>query len=64
MRKQSIRFRTQVITKTIIKVNLSSRPFKYWAEYKEDSPPQITDSIIITTGALARRLGLLGEGKY
>jgi thioredoxin reductase (NADPH) len=64
MRKQSEHFGTQIITETIAKVDLSQRPFKYWAEYEEDKEPQTADAIIIATGASARRLGLPGEDKY
>lgn len=64
MRKQSERFGTQIITETIAKVDLSKRPFKYWAEYEEDQEPHTADAIIIATGASARRLGLPGEDKY
>ena len=64
MRKQSVKFGTQIITETVAKVDLSSRPFKYWVEYKEDKEPQTADAIIIATGASARRLGLPGEDTY
>lgn len=64
MRAQSERFGTKIISETVAKVDLSSRPFKYWAEYEEDAEPQTADSIIIATGASARRLGLEGEEKY
>lgn len=64
MRKQSERFGTQILTETIAKVDLSSRPFKYWAEYEEDSAPHTADAMIIATGASARRLNLPGEDKY
>ena len=64
MRAQSVKFGTEIITETIAKVDLTSRPFKYWAEYEEDNPPQTADAIIIATGASARRLGLPGEEKY
>jgi thioredoxin reductase (NADPH) len=64
MRKQSERFGTQIITETIAKVDLSKRPFKYWAEYEEDKEPNTADAVIIATGASARRLGLPGEDKY
>jgi thioredoxin reductase (NADPH) len=64
MRKQSERFGTKIITETIAKVDLSKRPFKYWAEYEEDKEPHTADAIIIATGASARRLNLTGEDKY
>lgn len=64
MRAQSERFGTQIISETIAKLDLSSRPFKYWPEYEEDKPPHTADALIIATGASARRLGLPGEDKY
>lgn len=64
MRKQSEKFGTKIITETVAKVDLSSRPFKYWTEYNEDKAPSTADTVIIATGASARRLGLPGEDKY
>ncbi len=64
MREQSKQFGTNIITETISKVDLSSRPFKLWTEWNEDSPPIISDSIIIATGASAKRLNLPGEEIY
>ena len=64
MRAQSLRFGTTILTETISRVDLSSRPFKLWPEYSEDEPPVTADALIIATGASARRLGLEGEDKY
>jgi len=64
MRKQSEKFGTEIITETVGKVDLSSRPFKFWVENKEGKEPQTADAIIIATGASARRLNLPGEDKY
>ncbi|KAL8741219.1 MAG: hypothetical protein Q9190_006147 [Brigantiaea leucoxantha] len=64
MREQSLRFGTEIKSETISKVDLSSRPFKFWPEYEEDGPPNTADAIIIATGASARRLNLPGEDKY
>jgi thioredoxin reductase (NADPH) len=64
MREQSLRFGTEIITETIAKIDLSKRPFKFWAEYAEDDPPNTADAVIIATGASARRLDLPGEDKY
>jgi thioredoxin reductase (NADPH) len=64
MKAQSLRFGTEIITETVAKLDLSSRPFKYWREYSEDAPPDTADAIIIATGASARRLNLPGEEKY
>jgi thioredoxin reductase (NADPH) len=64
MREQSVHFGTEIITETIAKVDLSQRPFKYWAEYEEDKEPNTADTLIIATGASARRLDLPGEETY
>ncbi|KAK0669312.1 thioredoxin reductase [Cercophora samala] len=63
MRKQSERFGTVIVSETVDKLDLSSRPFKYATEW---SPDEIhtADAIILATGASARRLGLPGEDKY
>jgi thioredoxin reductase (NADPH) len=63
-RAQSIRFGTDVITETVFKVDLSLRPFRYWREYVEDQELETADTLIIATGASAKRLGLKGENTY
>lgn len=64
MKKQSERFGCEIITETISKVDFSSKPFKLWTEWNEDEAPITTDTVIIATGASAKRLGLPGEEKY
>jgi len=69
MREQSEACGTEIITQTIAKVDLSSRPFKYWLHpMGEDDVVEeeihTADSLIIATGAKARRLDLQGEDKY
>lgn len=66
MRAQSERFGTRIISETISKVDLSKRPFKFWTEYSDgpDDVPNTADTVIIATGASARRLNLPGEDKY
>ncbi|KAI1463177.1 thioredoxin reductase [Daldinia caldariorum] len=63
MRQQSERFGTKIITETVAKLDLSSRPFKYETEW---SPGEVhtADSVIVATGASAKRLNLPGEEKY
>ncbi|KKY21711.1 putative thioredoxin reductase [Phaeomoniella chlamydospora] len=67
MKAQSERFGTEVITETIARVDLKSKPFKLWREWEDgpdDAPAHTADAVIIATGANARRLGLTGEDKY
>lgn len=60
MRQQSLNSWTRIETKTVDKVDLSQNPFKVfvWNEVFE------TKSLIIATGATAKRLGIPGEDKY
>lgn len=67
MRAQSERFGTEIITETISKLDLSSRPFKMWTEWNDaegSEPVRTADAVIIATGANARRLNLPGEETY
>ncbi|EDO17034.1 hypothetical protein Kpol_530p3 [Vanderwaltozyma polyspora DSM 70294] len=64
MKEQSVKFGTKVITETISKVDLSSRPFKLWTEFNEDAEPVTTDALIIATGASAKRMHIPGEDSY
>ena len=50
-RAQSSRFGTRIYTETVDKVDLSSRPFRYWTEEQEGT----TSALIIATGATAKR---------
>jgi thioredoxin reductase (NADPH) len=63
MRQQSERFGTNIVTDTVSKLDLSSRPFKYETEYGTGEQ-HTADAVIIATGASARRLDLKGEDKY
>lgn len=69
MRKQSEACGTEIITQTVSRVDLSSRPFKYWLhpmgdDDNEEPETHTADSVIVATGAKARRLDLPGEEKY
>ncbi|MBI72034.1 MAG: thioredoxin-disulfide reductase [Candidatus Marinimicrobia bacterium] len=56
-REQAKRFGTETLTQMVDKVDLSQRPFKVYSGDKE----YIGDSIIISTGASAKLLGLESE---
>lgn len=60
MRKQAERFGTRLITRNVTKVDFSQRPFKVWIGDKL----HLAKSIIISTGASARYLGLPSEKQY
>lgn len=63
-RAQSLHFGTQIITETVSKLDLSQRPFRYWREGAENEEPETADTVIIATGASAKRLQLAGEETY
>ena len=63
-RNQSVKFGTTIHTETISRLDLSQRPFLYWREGEEDGEPESADTIIIATGASARRMNLPGEDTY
>jgi hypothetical protein len=59
MREQSLRMGTQIFTETVDRVDLSQRPFKVFTEEREVE----ADTVIIATGAVARRLAFPGSGE-
>ncbi|KAJ1324589.1 thioredoxin reductase (NADPH) [Microdochium nivale] len=63
MRAQSERFGTTIVSETVAKLDLSARPFKYNLEWTPEET-HTADTVIIATGASARRMDLPGEDKY
>nr|GLL38585.1 thioredoxin reductase NTRB-like [Ipomoea trifida] len=59
-RKQSIRFGTEIFTETVSKVDFSARPFKVFS----DARIAIADSVVVATGAVAKRLEFPGEKDF
>lgn len=57
-RAQSQRFDVRIVTETVNKVDLSTRPFKYEADGQSGE----ADTIIVATGATAKRLDIPGTG--
>jgi len=57
-RDQAERFNTRLITDDVVKVDFSSRPFKAWTASNQELHG---DSVIISTGASARLLGIEAE---
>ena len=60
MKNQSVRFGTRIISETVTDVDLSKRPF----EVKSDKTTMKAHSLIIATGATARRLPIKGAGEH
>ncbi len=58
-RQQSERFGTKIFTETVAKVDLSSRPFHVFTENRK----VVADTVIIATGAVARRMDFPGSGE-
>ncbi|KAK9834287.1 hypothetical protein WJX81_003903 [Elliptochloris bilobata] len=58
-RAQSEKFGTRIFSETVTKVDLSKRPFRVWTDEKEVT----ADTVIIATGAVARRLDFPGSGE-
>ncbi|KAF2836471.1 thioredoxin reductase [Patellaria atrata CBS 101060] len=69
MKEQSEACGCEIISQTVAKVDLKSRPFKYWLHPMGDDDTieeevHTADAMIVATGAKARRLDLPGEQKY
>ena len=59
MREQSVKCGARILTETVDKVDLRQRPFRVFSGAKSVE----TKSIIIATGATAKRMGIPGEEK-
>src|SRR5690349_7154339 len=57
-RAQSIRFGTEIFTETVNEVDLSKRPFRFKTDEREGE----AQTLIIATGATAKRLEIPGTG--
>ena len=60
MRAQASRFGTRFITRNVSRVDFSGRPFKVWV----GKELHLAKTVIISTGASAKYLGLESEKKY
>lgn len=61
MRLQALHVGAKLIDDHVVKVDLSSKPYRAWVQ---DGSEFTADSIIICTGAQAKWLGLASESKY
>ena len=61
MRQQSLNCGTTILSETVTDVDLKHRPFKV---VTEDGTVSYARSLILATGATAKRLGCEGEAKY
>lgn len=59
-KKQAARFGTRFISKNVTKVDMSVRPFKVWIGEEQ----HLSHSLIISSGASAKYLGLESEKKF
>jgi thioredoxin reductase (NADPH) len=59
MKKQALRFHTEIRNETVTKIDFSQRPFKVWTDDHETCIE--AETVIIATGASARWLGLESE---
>ncbi|EMM71082.1 putative thioredoxin-disulfide reductase [Leptospira weilii str. 2006001855] len=59
-REQSVKYGTKILTQTITKVDFSSRPFQLWS----DEELIEAETVIIATGATAKRMHVIGEDTY
>lgn len=60
LREQAKHLGARFLGRSVVKVNLQERPFTLWTEKNIIK----ADSLIIATGATAKRLGVPGEDKY
>lgn len=58
-RQQSARFGTEIFTETIDRIDFSQRPFTLWTSSKEIK----AETVIIATGAVAKRMEIPGAGE-
>ena len=61
IRQQALRFGAEIVSKTKAKVDFSNRPFRC---EDEDGEVIMADTVIVSTGASAKYLGLPDEEKY
>ena len=61
LKNQALRFKADIRSGRITKVDFSSRPFKLWVDETKEI---VAESVIIATGASAKYLGLPDEKKY
>ncbi|EKR62946.1 thioredoxin-disulfide reductase [Leptospira weilii str. 2006001853] len=59
-REQSVKYGTKILTQTITKVDFSSKPFQLWS----DEELIEAETVIIATGATAKRMHVIGEDTY
>ncbi|CAK9230300.1 unnamed protein product [Sphagnum jensenii] len=58
-KEQSVRFGTKVFSETVTNVDFSARPYKLYTDSKE----VLAETVIIATGAVAKRLTFKGSGE-
>lgn len=63
-REQAARFGTEILTRKVSRVDLSSRPFRIWiGDPDAPEPTHLARSVIVSTGARSLMLGLEEESR-
>lgn len=62
MREQAVKSGAVILEKSVVRINFDSSPFEIFVN--GSSIPILSKSIILATGATAKRLGIDGESKY
>jgi thioredoxin reductase (NADPH) len=60
MREQALRFGAQSLYENVTRVDFAQRPFRIWSDQKEFT----ADTVIVSTGATAKWLGISSEVEY
>ncbi len=63
MRSQAARFDAEFLTAKVTKVDFSERPFKIWVGPADGEATYTADTVIVSTGAQSRMLGLEEESR-
>jgi thioredoxin reductase (NADPH) len=65
MKAQALAFQTKIINDSVVRIDASARPFKYFLTPRVEALQEYTaDAIILATGATAKWLNVRGEAEF